>query len=100
MIADLLQCSDQGEYLTAPLDARGFTNPAHRLIERRLIETGLFARQRAHHAHFLLLRQILNDAAIALQASQYKRLHDLLEPLRALEMAVAFDGNRIVAPKG
>src|SRR5690606_33692491 len=97
VIADLLERGQQREHLAAPFDACGAFDATHGVVERRLVQRRLLARERAQHFHLLLGRQVLNHGRIALQAPQDERPDEPAQTLGDLVLPVALYRDRIVA---
>jgi hypothetical protein len=100
MVADLLECGDQGQHETPPLHAFRGADPAHRLVDRRLVERGLLAGQGAEDLHLLLGRQVLDDRRVALEPSQDEGSDEAPEAFGDVVPAVPLDGGRHLAAEG
>ena len=79
VIADLLEPRQGGEHQPLALDAVGRLQLALHVVHHGLVERGLLRGEVAVDLLLHLLRQVLDDALVALQAAQDEGLHQALE---------------------
>ncbi len=97
MIANLLQAQKRAQHRPLPRELRfarllGIRHALQRFRHHRLIERRLLLRQRAGHLHLQLLRQILDDGRVALEAAQDKGIDQIAQPPRRIGVLIALDG--------
>ncbi len=73
MVADLLEAHEKGQDRAAPLNAVQAVQVPPELLDRLLIEHGLFAGERAEGLDFDLVRKVEDHGGVGLQAAQYIR---------------------------
>ena len=97
VIADLLQPRQHRENQSAASDPRRTLHRTQHLVQHCLIESRLFTREVAVHDHLQLLGEVADDIRVGLEAPQQERLHEPAQPLAAVRVAVALDGNGVAA---
>ena len=94
MVADLLEAHQSREHESSAADALGTRRGVDQFLDDRLVQGGLFTRERAVLGHFDLCRKIVDDALVALEPPQHERRGDPLEPLRARSILLTLNRYR------
>ncbi len=96
VVAHLLQPHQRAQHHAASLDSLLVhrLDPLQRLLDHRLVQCGLFGRQVAVDLHLQLVRQVLDNGGVGLEAAQDERPHQPFQPLGSQPILVAFDGQR------
>ena len=94
VVAHLLQAQQRCQHHAAPLDPRLVrrTDPLQRLLDHRFVQGGLLSAQVAVDLHLQLVRQVLDDGGVGLEAAQDEGPHQPFQPFDGRLVLVAFDG--------
>ncbi len=97
MVDDLFEMREQREHMTVAGDAVGAFDLFHRGVYERLIERGLFPRQRAKDFVFHFFGEIPNDLRVGFDAAQDERRNDVSQPFFGFFVVVSLDRDAVKA---